>query len=166
MSNPGTFFGSLEHFEKGGVQVIEGDAKHYVFSNIFEVAGNSRPYEKVAVGRNLKYVLEAIRAEGNSPWYSASHDETAVAMDGEVEVHFVKPDKPLVPESKEGQDSACRRACGAENGLGEDSQRAHGAAAERLGVPVPRGGARGAADADDPGRLHRGEMGEEICQTK
>ena len=102
MSSPGTFFGSLERFEKGGVQVIEGDAKHYVFSNIFEVASSSRPYEKVAVGRNLKYVLEAIRAEGNSPWYSASHDETAVAMDGEVEVHFVKPEKPLVPESKEG----------------------------------------------------------------
>ncbi len=88
MTSPGTFFGSLQHFEKGGVRIIEGDPKHYVFSNIFEVAGNSRPYEKVAVARNLKYVLEAIRAEGNSPWYAASHDELAVAMDGEVEVHF------------------------------------------------------------------------------
>jgi len=37
------------------------------FSNIFEVAAQSAPYEKVVVGLNLGYVIEAIRAEGTSP---------------------------------------------------------------------------------------------------
>jgi hypothetical protein len=97
-----TVFGSLDHYEKGGVQVIDDDPKHYVFSNCFEVASKSKPYEKVAVGQNLKYVIEAIRAEGVSPWYSNAHDEAVLVMDGEVEVHLVQPDKPLVAEGKEG----------------------------------------------------------------
>jgi quercetin dioxygenase-like cupin family protein len=97
-----TAFGSLDHYEKGGVQVIDDDPKHYVFSNCFEVASKSKPYEKVAVGQNLKYVIEAIRAEGTSPWYSNAHDEAVLVMDGEVEVHLLQPDKPLVPEGKEG----------------------------------------------------------------
>jgi hypothetical protein len=42
-----TVFGSLASYQKGGVEVIDGDAKHYVFSNVFEVAGKSKPYEKV-----------------------------------------------------------------------------------------------------------------------
>ena len=102
MSSPQTVFGSLENYSKGGVEVINDDPKHYVFSNIFEVASKSKPYERVAVGKNLRYVLEAVRAEGNSPWYSANHDETAVIMDGEVEVHFIKPDQPQAPKDKEG----------------------------------------------------------------
>jgi hypothetical protein len=97
-----TFFGSLSEFQKGSIDVIDGDPKHYCFSNVFEVASRSKPYERVAVGKNLKYVLEASRAEGDSPWYSASHDEAALCMDGEVEVHFVKPTAAAVPESKEG----------------------------------------------------------------
>ena len=62
-----TQFGSLEHFEKGGVEVINDDARNYVFSNVYEVASKAEPYEKIAVGKNLKYVLEAVRAEGTSP---------------------------------------------------------------------------------------------------
>src|SRR5262249_43205151 len=72
------------------------------FSNIFEVASKSAPWEKVAVGRNLKYVIETIRAEGTSPWYTASHDECAIVMDGEVEVRLVKPDTSIVAEGHEG----------------------------------------------------------------
>jgi len=102
MASPQTVFGSLKHYEKGGVQVIDADPKHYVFSNVFEVASMSAPYEKVAVGKNLRYVIEAVRAEGNSPWYTASHDEAVLVMDGTVEVHFVKPEHPLVSEDKEG----------------------------------------------------------------
>ena len=102
MASPQTVFGSLKHFEKGGVQVIDADPKHYTFSNVFEVASQSKPYEKVCVGKNLRYVIEAVRAEGNSPWYAASHDEAVLVMDGTVEVHLVKPEKELVPESKEG----------------------------------------------------------------
>ncbi len=100
--NRTTTFGSMDRYEKGGVEVIDADPKHYVFSNVFEVAGQSRPYEKVCVGKNMHYVIEALRAEGDSPWFACAHDEAALVMDGEVEVHFVKPDAPLVPEDKQG----------------------------------------------------------------
>jgi hypothetical protein len=102
MSNQKTYFGSLENYQKGAVQVIDDNPKNYAFSNIFEVASKSKPYEKVAVGKNLKYVIEALRAEGTSPWFAAAHDEAALVMDGEVEVHYVKPDQPAVKEGSEG----------------------------------------------------------------
>jgi hypothetical protein len=97
-----TRFASLDNFEKGGLQVIDDDARNYVFSNVYEVASKSEPYEKVAVGKNLKYVLEAIRAEGTSPWYTASHDEAAIVMDGEVEIRLVKLEAKLVADEHEG----------------------------------------------------------------
>jgi hypothetical protein len=98
-----TRFGSLDNYEKGGVELIDDDPKRYTFSNIFDVAAHSLPYEKVAVGKNRQYVLEAIRAEGESEWRSTAHDEFALVMDGEVEVtlHRLAPDEePL--ESTEG----------------------------------------------------------------
>ena len=67
MSNQQTYFGSLENYQKGGVEVIDDNPKNYAFSNVFEVASKSKPYEKVAVGKNLKYVIEALRAEGTPP---------------------------------------------------------------------------------------------------
>ena len=91
-----TRFGSLERYEKGGVEVINDDPKNYVFSNIFEVASKSKPYEKVTVGKNLEYVVEAIRAEGTSEWRAAGHDEFALVMDGEVEIRLMKLDNPSV----------------------------------------------------------------------
>jgi hypothetical protein len=97
-----TVFGSLGQFDKGGVQVIDADPKHYVFSNVFEVASTSAPYEKVAVARNLKYVLEVARAEGTSPWFAAAHDESVLVMDGEVEIHLVKLANPDVVSGTEG----------------------------------------------------------------
>ncbi len=97
-----TYFGSLENYQKGGVQVINDDPKNYCFSNVFDVAAKSKPYEKVAVGKNLNYVIEAVRAEGDSPWFSADHDEAALVMDGEVEVHYIKPDQPQVAAGKQG----------------------------------------------------------------
>ena len=102
MASYQTRFGSLEHYEKGGVEAINDDPRHYAFSNVYEVASKSGPYEKVAVARNLKYVLEAIRAQGTSPWYTASHDEAAIIMDGEVEIRLVKLDTPAVAEAHEG----------------------------------------------------------------
>jgi hypothetical protein len=102
MTRPRTRFGSLDAFEKGGVQAINDDPRNYVFSNIFEVASKAAPYEKIAVGKNLKYVIEAIRAEGTSPWYTASHDEAAIVMDGEVEVRLVKLETQIVADAHEG----------------------------------------------------------------
>lgn len=98
-----TRFGSLEHYEKGGVEIIADNPKNYTFSNIFEVASVSRPYEKVAVGKNMDYVLEAIRAEGTSEWRAAAHDEFALVMDGEVEIRLRKlADPSVVPPDKQG----------------------------------------------------------------
>jgi hypothetical protein len=99
-----TQFGSLERFDKGGIEIITGGANEYAFSNLFEVASRARPYEKVVVAKNLQYVVESLRAEGESPWFTAAHDEFAVLMDGEVEVHFIKLAEPerLAPASTEG----------------------------------------------------------------
>src|SRR3989440_12160457 len=85
-----TRFGSLERYEKGGVEIINDDPRHYAFSNVFEVASMSEPYEKVAVGKNMDYVLEAVRAEGVSGWRTAAHDEFALVLDGEVVIDLVK----------------------------------------------------------------------------
>ncbi len=98
-----TSFGSLDKFEKGTIELINDKAKHYVFSNVFDVANKSKPYEKVVVGKNLQYVIETLRAEGDSPWFAASHDEFVVAMEGEIEVHYVKlGDSLKVAATKEG----------------------------------------------------------------
>ena len=99
-----TVFGSIDNFAKGGVQIIDDDPKNYVFSNLFEVASRSRPYERVAVGKNFEYVIECARAEGVSPWYAAAHDEFVVCMDGRIEVHLVKLDDPgrAVPPGRDG----------------------------------------------------------------
>jgi len=99
-----TVFGSLGDYQKGGVEIISGEARHYVFSNVFEVASQSAPYEKVAVGKNLEYVIEALRMEGESQWFACAHDECVVLMDGEVRVDFIKLDHP--PKGSRGTVSA------------------------------------------------------------
>src|SRR5215469_4385393 len=102
MTDVMTVFGALGSYSKGGVEVITDDPKNYVFSNVFEVAEKSKPYERVAVGKNFEYVIEAVRAEGASPWYACAHDEFALVMDGKVEVRLLKPETPLVPAGKNG----------------------------------------------------------------
>ncbi len=102
MSEYTTVFGSLENFEKGGVDIIDDDPKYYAFSNMFDVAANSEPYEKVAVGKNLEYVLEVIRAEGTSEWRAAPHDEFALVMDGEVHIELLDPAEELVNPGAHG----------------------------------------------------------------
>ena len=99
-----TVFGSLGKYQKGTMEIINDNPKHYVFSNVFEVASKSKPYEKVAVAKNLEYVIEAIRAEGTSPWMACAHDEFAVVMDGEVEIEYVKLEaaESVAPAGKEG----------------------------------------------------------------
>ena len=44
-----TRFGSLASYDKGGIEVIDDDPRHYVFSNMFEVAHSSgRPLTSAA----------------------------------------------------------------------------------------------------------------------
>jgi hypothetical protein len=99
-----TRFGSLDNYEKGHIEIINDQPRNYAFSNVFEVASKSRPYEKVAVGKNLEYVIEAIRAEGTSGWMAAGHDEFCIVMDGEVTVELVKLDdaEAVAPSAKQG----------------------------------------------------------------
>ncbi len=97
-----TRFGSLADFEKGSVEIVDDDVKHYVFSNMFEVASQSAPWEKVAVAKNMEYVLEAIRAEGTSEWRTCAHDEFPLVMDGEVTVELVKLATPAAGPDSQG----------------------------------------------------------------
>lgn len=97
-----TVFGSLDNYEKGGVDVINDDPKYYAFSNMFEVAANAKPYEKVAVGKNLEYVLEVIRAEGTSEWRATPHDEFALVMDGTLRIELLDPADELVDPEAQG----------------------------------------------------------------
>lgn len=97
-----TVFGSLDAYEKGGVEAIDDDPRNYVFSNMFEVAAGAAPWEKVAVAKNMEYVLEAIRAEGVSPWRVTPHDEFALVMDGEVVVELLDPARQLVDPEASG----------------------------------------------------------------
>ena len=94
MSEYTTVFGSLDHYEKGRLEIIDDDPRHYAFSNAFEVASQAQPYEKIAVAKNLEYVVEVIRTEGTSGWFTCAHDEFAVVLDGQVEIHLVKLDDP------------------------------------------------------------------------
>ena len=96
-----TQFGSLDRFDKGGVQAIDDNVKNYAFSNCFEIASKSKPYERVVFGQNQIYVLECLRAEGPSPWYTCAHDEFALVMDGELEIHLVKLEgEQVVPDTE------------------------------------------------------------------
>ncbi len=111
-----TKFGSLESYDKGRIEIINDDPKHYVFSNVFEVASNAKPYEKIAVGKNMEYVLETIRAEGVSEWRTCAHDEFPTVLDGEVRVDLVKLDTPAVPADKSGSVALDGEPAGAKMG--------------------------------------------------
>lgn len=99
-----TNYSTIDEYESGSITIISNDdKKNYVFSNIYDVAAQSKPYERVAVAKNFEYVIESIRAEGVSDWYTAAHDEFAVAMDYPVTVELVKladPDAAVDPESE------------------------------------------------------------------
>ena len=91
-----THIGSLDSYEKGTIE-LRDDLRKYAFSNVFEVAGAAAPFERVAVAQNLEYVAEAVRIEGESPWYAAPHDVFAIVMDGEITFNFVKLADDQVP---------------------------------------------------------------------
>jgi len=93
--------GSLGSYNKGTIE-LKDDLRKYAFSNVFEVAGAAAPFERVAVARNLEYALEAVRVEGESPWYAAPHDEFSIVMEGEVTFNFIKLEADQVPSHEGG----------------------------------------------------------------
>ncbi len=98
-----TTYASIDNYNKGGVQMVSGNIKDYVFSNVYEVAATHEPYERIVVAKNLSYTMEACKAEGESPWYTCSHDEFAIAFDYDVEVHYIKlDDTSFIDDEKEG----------------------------------------------------------------
>ncbi len=99
-----TRFASLDNYRKGEIELISGSRKEYAFSNLFEVASKSRPWDRVAVARNLEYVQEVLRADGVSPWFACAHDEFALCMDGEIQVDYVQLSDPrsLAAEDRGG----------------------------------------------------------------
>lgn len=98
-----TTFASIDDYNKGGVQMVSGNIKDYVFSNVYEVAANAAPYERIVVAKNLVYTLESCRAEGESPWYTCAHDEFAIAFDYDIEVHYIKmDDTSFIDDEKDG----------------------------------------------------------------
>ncbi len=98
-----TAFSSIDSYEKGGVQIIDDDLKNFVFSNIYEVAATHKPYDRIVVGINLDYTLEAVRAEGTSGWYACAHDEFAIAMDYDIEVRFLElADTSMINDEQDG----------------------------------------------------------------
>ena len=97
-----TKFGSLASYDKGRVEPITDDVRNYAFSNCFDVASKSKPYERVVFGQNQIYVMEVARAEGSSPWYTCAHDEFALCMDKEVFVHLAKLDRPCTSPEQNG----------------------------------------------------------------
>ena len=102
MSEYVTKFGSLADYAKGGIDVIAGDAKHYVLSNVFEVASHAKAWEKIAVAKNMEYVLEVIRAEGTSEWRTCAHDEFPLCLDGEVTVELAELTSPAAAAGSNG----------------------------------------------------------------
>ena len=115
MSQYSTDFAAIDEYSSGSITVIGKDnKKNYVFSNMFEVAANSAPYERVAIAKNFEYVVESMRAEGTSAWYAAAHDEFAIAMDYPVTLELIKLDDPdgvVDPESEGGHKLVGQPAC-------------------------------------------------------
>jgi hypothetical protein len=143
-----TEFGSIAGYRKGGVEIINDDPRYYAFSNMFEVASTAAPYEKVAVGKNLEYVLEVIRAEGTSGWRATPHDEFALVMDGTIEIELVDPDEQLVEPAANGS-------------VGLDDQPA----GKPMGRVTARRGHMTLLPAGKAYRIHCGGVGVILLQT-
>jgi hypothetical protein len=91
---------SMAHYTKGGVDIVDPreNVKRYVYSNVYEIGAQAKPYEKLAVARNGPYVIECIVAEGSMPqWRVQPHDEFILCLEGEVRVDFIEPRVEVPP---------------------------------------------------------------------
>ena len=157
--NAQTKFGSLDHFDKGGIDITGRDSPgRYLFSNMFEVARDAAPWERTVVAKNLEFTIEVSRTEGASPWYICAHDETVLVMDGALEVHFVKPgdDHVVPPADKEGAVRLSGEPAGATMG--------HVAATRGHLVLLPAGAAYQLRAAGPGVALYQSVLGEESIE--
>ena len=158
-----TVFGSLDQYDKGGVEAIDDDPKHYVFSNMFEVAANAAPWEKVAVGKNMEYVLEVhprrghLAVAGDRRTTSSRSSWTARSS-----IELVELDEPLVDADGRRLGRRRRRARRHRDG----PHRGVAAATWRCCPPgaLPLRGRRAERDpaADDRGPRHRRALGRDL----
>lgn len=98
MKNIQTKFGSIESFQKGTIEILQGSTNEYAFSNLYDVAKNAKSFERIAIAKNFEYVVEVIKVEGDSKWYVCHHDEFCLVMCGEIEASFIKPEKNTISE--------------------------------------------------------------------
>ena len=61
-----TKFGALDNFEKGTIDIVDDDPKHYVFSNMFEVASMSKPLA-FSFAKFCGWILKTMNAEAPEP---------------------------------------------------------------------------------------------------
>ena len=97
-----TRFGSLDSYEKGGVEIIDDDPSTTPSPTCSRSPRWRRRTRRWPSARTCSTSLEVIRAEGTSGWRTCAHDEFVLCMDGEVTVELVKPTTPLAPAGKEG----------------------------------------------------------------
>ena len=98
-----TIFGSLANYTKGSIEITGRETtSRYLFSNVFEVAANAAPWERIVVAKNLEFTIEVSRSEQTSPWYICAHDETILVLEGKVEIRFIKPERSDLDRDKEG----------------------------------------------------------------
>ncbi|MGR9089290.1 MAG: hydroxyquinol 1,2-dioxygenase [Gammaproteobacteria bacterium] len=157
--NARTKFGSLAQFEKGAIEITGKETPgRYLFSNMFEVAGNAAPWERTVVAKNLEFSIEVSRTEGASPWYICAHDETVLVMEGELEVHFIKPAASDVvpPDDTEG---AVRLA-----GEPEGARMGHIAAKRGHLILLPAGAAYQVRSTGRGVALYQSAQGEESIE--
>ncbi|MEI9964467.1 MAG: hypothetical protein WDM92_06950 [Caulobacteraceae bacterium] len=135
-------FGSLDSYEKGSIEVND-DLKHYAFSNVFEVAGKSAPFERVAVAKNIEYVAEVTKVDGAGPLVrgAARRVRHRHGRRGGVQLRQARPGPG--PRRRPGRQTAQRGAERRADGQGPRAARPPGAAAGRRGLPAQRGAAVG-----------------------
>ena len=97
-----TQFGSLDRLRQGR---RADDLRRRQELRVLQLLSRSRARasrtRRSCFGQNQIYVLECLRADGASPWYTCAHDEFALVMDGEVEIHLVKlQGEQIVPDAE------------------------------------------------------------------
>ena len=92
--------GSMAEHRKGGVELVDPreQVRRYVYSNVYDIGADAKPYKKLAVAKNGPYVVECLVAQGVMPhWRLQPHDEFILCLEGEVRIDFIEPRTELPP---------------------------------------------------------------------